>query len=91
MDGLEVECEVMYERELQIYGLLQEADEFAFVPPDKSDLYALAPDNMQPGLIRIPGEYTNKSEDQINKHIADAMEDGNWRFIPLSSYVRDIS
>lgn len=81
-------AEVMYERELMIYGLLEEADEFAYVPPDKSDLYALAPDTMEPGLIRIPGEYSNLSGEQLEVHIQQAMEDGNWHYIPLSTFVR---
>lgn len=81
-------AEVMHERELKIYALLEEADEFAYVPPDKSDLYALAPDTMEPGLIRIPGEYSNMPETQVQTHIQQALEDGNWQFIPLSTFVQ---
>lgn len=83
-----VSVETMHDRELKIYALLEEADEFAYVPEDKSDLYALAPDTMEPGLIRISGEYSTMSDDEVNAHIRQAMENGDWRFIPLSSFIQ---
>lgn len=81
-------AEVMQERELKIYALLEEADEFAYVPEDKSDLYALAPDTMAPGLIRIPGEYSTMNEVQIQNWIQLALESGNWQYIPLSTFIQ---
>lgn len=78
------QIQVMTERERGIYNLLLEADDAFFVPEDHSDLYGLSPEHLGPGLIRIPGEYTNMNDIDIDRYVNEALDSEKWYFIPLS-------
>lgn len=76
----------MEHREQNIFRILLESEKFAYIPADESDLYALAPPDETgniDGLVCIPGEYQGMSEDQITTYALEAMQSGNWKFIPL--------
>lgn len=77
----------MDERERDILAQLIASDIAFFMPIDESEVYALAPDNMAPGLISIPGEYTGMDEDQMNHYILTQMERGLYRHIPYRTFV----
>lgn len=72
----------MDDRERDILATLIESDGAFFMPVDQSEVYALAPDNMAPGLVSIPGEYTGMDEDQMNAYILTQMSKGEYRHIP---------
>lgn len=76
----------MDERERDILAQLIESDGAFFMPVDQSEVYALAPDNMAPGLVSIPGEYMGMTEDQMEQYVIQQMEQGLYRHIPYRTF-----
>lgn len=74
----------MDDRERNILAGLIESDKPFYMAPDRSDVYALAPTSMAPGLLRFENEYTGLTDEEVELLVLNSLICRQWEYIPYT-------